>query len=471
MLKKLISHTAIYGLAPYVGQALGLIILPFITPFLTAEDYGVWGILIAIQSGMVPLRLIGTPIILWNSFIKHSRHYKLIWGHLVSVLWLWSFFFVLIQGVVFVAVLPIPASDAFWVVLFVSIPTILFGPLGLVGPLYFNALEKPVPVSVITVFAGVANLIVSYWFIRIEQMGFWGWIYGLCVGEFIIGAIYAYIFIGEKFPLGIKPRWAFLRSRLTTSIPIMFHNYAGYVLDSFDRVVMAFLGISTANIGLYSVANLFPNVGKGVVGASAYVVNPIMLKAYRDGEERIPPALINLLFSITLTIAIVSGLWMKEILQIFIPNRSLTGAYVLAGILMVGYSYRPMYYLATAKLFFREKSKPILYVTGVAALLNLVLNFVLIPFFGYEIAAYTTVFSFLYMGFAGFYLPVVKSESQTNYRAWRPLIMILLGLCIVYLTIDLDIKVKIFISLGVLLIGGWLIWKSNKKIMLVEKSN
>ncbi|QCK15920.1 hypothetical protein [Mangrovivirga cuniculi] len=71
MLKKLFSHTAIYGLAPQVTKVASFFSLPLITKELTDIDYGVAGILTAYTAALSVFSMIGLRVVLVNSFLNH----------------------------------------------------------------------------------------------------------------------------------------------------------------------------------------------------------------------------------------------------------------------------------------------------------------------------------------------------------------------------------------------------------------
>src|SRR5690606_20085589 len=97
-------------------------------------------------------------------------------------------------------------------------------------------------------------------------------------------------------------------------------------------------------------------------------------------------------------------LWCKELFQLLIKNDELQQAYGIAIIIIMGYNYRPMYWAVVNRLGFFEKTQHLWKISFVAGMLNLVLNFIFIPLFGYIAAAYTTFVSLLVIGFSGFLL-------------------------------------------------------------------
>ena len=67
MLRKLLSHAAIYGLAAQVPRLAGVLALPIITRYLTTTDYGVAGVVTAYVSALGILQSLGLSVVMVNS--------------------------------------------------------------------------------------------------------------------------------------------------------------------------------------------------------------------------------------------------------------------------------------------------------------------------------------------------------------------------------------------------------------------
>jgi O-antigen/teichoic acid export membrane protein len=131
---------------------------------------------------------------------------------------------------------------------------------------------------------------------------------------------------------------------------------------------------------------------------------------------------------------------------LLVKNDELRTAYSLGIIIIMGYNYKPMYQAATNVLFYKERTFSILKISFVAGMLNIILNFILVPFFGIYAAAYTTLGCLLFMGFRGFYLKEYRDTKPLEYYPLRWLLTILLTTLVVYLLKDIAMLYKIFIT-------------------------
>lgn len=128
----------------------------------------------------------------------------------------------------------------------------------------------------------------------------------------------------------------------------------------------------------------------------------------------------------------------------------------------MSYNYRPMYFGAISKLMFTEKTDVIWRVTLGAGLINVLLNLMLIPFYGFEVAAVTTFVAYMFMGYTGYYFKVFKEINTAKYY---PVFWILLTIALTvfaYYAVELSLWIKIMISIALTTIALLFIYRINK---------
>ncbi|OAV44303.1 polysaccharide biosynthesis protein [Lewinella sp. 4G2] len=454
MLKKLFSHSLIYAIAPQVASIAGILALPVITKDLTTVDYGVWGVLMAYTGALQALAILGMGVVLSNAFFKMPRQYKWLWRQIYGMLLLWALPYGLIVGCLLYFVMPVEAQEHTLLLIFLLLaPNVLFGPTSLLGTYYYQLNQRPVPIVVRTTLFGLLTVGLSVYTISHLKMGYLGWAWTNFIVTVLMNASYWYV-INVK--LGYRPIFNFkrrtIRRALNVSLPTIPHTYAAYLLDSSDRIVMDRLQVSTSNLGIYNLAAKFGGYFRALTTGANKAVAPMMLKAYKEGKDEIARNLI-----VALQIAVLSGtfifaLWSREIFEILIKNEELKEAYPLAIVIVMAYNYRPMYTGALNKLYFLEKTQLLWRVSFIAGGLNVILNLILIPIYGFEVAAYTTFVAFMYMGFAGHFIPKIKEVHRANFYPLFWLGVIVLTSIIVSFAVELEILYKFWIS--IILLGA-----------------
>jgi len=255
----------------------------------------------------------------------------------------------------------------------------------------------------------------------------------------------------------------YLKRRLKVSLPTVPHYYSGYLLDSSDKMVMEISNVSTGNIGKYNFAYLIGNVVQMLGVASGKAIGPLMNEAYKKGKDLEARNIVFFLQGVFLLGTFSIALWMKEIFTILVNNDELEKLYPLAIIIMMGYNYRPMYMGANNKLFYTENTHILWRVTFTAGILNVLLNLILIPMYGFEIAALTTFFSFMVMGYTGFYLKIFKKINTVKYYPifWLSItILLTIG---GYYAVELPVIYKLGLSL-LIMVTSFFVMKRMKKL-------
>ena len=404
MLKKIFLHTLIYGFAPHVSKFATLLILPLLTANLTELDYGVSGIILSYMGLLVLFETLGLRLIMVNTFYHHTNHFLQRWKFIYGILKVWMFPFLILNGVLLYLIIPSVAENKFFEILFlISLPKLFFGTEQLVFTTYYQLKENPFQIGIRSMLIGFLAVFITYYTIVNLKMGYMGWFWATFFANFIGGFSYWWHL---RYKIKLRPIFIFkyklIRQFLKISLPTIPHNYSLYLLDSSDRLVMDQTSVSTSQIGEYNFAYTFANYFSMISTAVGIAIGPMVNQKLKQGKEH---ELRTIMFSIQLlffNLTFIFSIWCKEIFSLLVRNEKLASLYPLAIILVMSYNYRPQYLTVSFRLFFQEKTAKIWRISFIAGLLNLILNIILIPIFGFKVAAITTFISLIYMGYYGF---------------------------------------------------------------------
>lgn len=470
MLKKLFSHTLIYGLAPQVVKVAQIFILPLTTPFLTPVDYGVAGVVTAVVGAVSVFQSLGLNMILSNSFYKSPGQYKWLWRQIYAFLMLWNIVYALLISIIIWFFIPAEAHEnRIWIIFLNVFPLVFFGASGNIGSLYYQLKQKPVQIVVRSVIIGFIVLGLNLYFIRFLKMGYMGWFTSAAISSVLLQVSYVYPLY---FKLGLRPIFNFKRKTVIKSLkvaaPTLPHYYSSYFLNSFDKFILKILGVPVSQIGIYNAAQTPGNLMASGVAAANQAVGPMLLQCYKN-DDRIGERKLNFtVFTSVLIITSLSALFSKEWLPLLIRSKGLENIYTYAVIIIMAYNYRPMYVAANQRLFYVEKTKALLKVSTTAAVISIVLNFILIYFFGIMGAVITLFISLMYMGYSGFFIKEFKESKGTKHYPVFWLLATIVITCSLYFAVELDIKIKILILMAVLA-GGLSVFLINKSSALKIK--
>lgn len=469
MLKRIFIHASIYGLSPYITKIASLFILPIITRDLTAHDYGVAGLVTSYMGILGVLNTLGLPVILSNSFFKHPKFYKLVWRHIYGFLTIWS----VVYGVILTLLLylllrhDIPANELLLTIGLVAAPVVMFGPTQSIGSLYFQLNEKPIQVAWRNIFFGLLTIGLNLYTISYLKLGYLGWFWADFIAGVLMNASYWYS-LNVKHALApiLKLRYRSLLRYLKVALPVVPHQYSNFLLRSSDKAVLGFLQISTSQVGRYSLASNFGNYFYTATAAIGTAVNPFIMKELKNANFTRVKYLVYLFQLIVLFTTFNFSMWSKEALWFLISNKELQTVYPLVILVVMAYNYRPMYIGSTSVIFFKEKTKQLLKITFIAGILNVGLNLVFVPVYGYSFAAYSTMLCYLYVGFSGFYIKSYKQNMTEDLYPERWMLVIVAATAIAYFSVDLVFWAKLLISLVASVGMGIVAFHSKRKLQV-----
>ncbi|MBK0401712.1 oligosaccharide flippase family protein [Adhaeribacter sp. BT258] len=451
MLKKIFFHSALYALPSISLQIVSLLMLPFITPHLSASDYGIYGVILAYISFIGPLRDLGFNISFVNSYFKHPKRWPLIWRALYGHLILWSILFSLIYiTLILIAVPKSEFQNIYEILVLTLLPGVVFDTANNIANYYFRFSERPIIIATVGIFSGVIGMIVMYYCIVDLKMGYLGWFYSTFATSLTLFLIYLYpVFIKNKlFPI-VKYRKNFIKKYLRVSLPMIPHNYSSYLLNSSDRVVMDWYKIDLKQVGLFNIAYRFGGAFEMIGEAAGMAIGPQYVKLYiskKKSDLQLARQLTFILMALFLTAGFNGAIWLKEVFQILIKNKDLASAYGIGTIILMGYCYRPMYWAAINKLSTFEKTDVIWRISFGAGIINVLLNLIFLGSYGIMAAAITTFISLMIIGFAGFTLKEYREMDNLPHYPIVWLLAIIFATFLSYYVKDIAIWQKAIIS-------------------------
>lgn len=465
-IKKLSINSMIYALGPQLPKVVSLLMLPIITPHLTPRDYGVFGTVMAYAAAITALKDLGLTSVLSVSFYKYPNRYRYIWNKLFALCTVWSMPLSVLLALVIYLILPKEEMPNFWIIaLLNALPLIFFETTKWLGRKYIQLIQKPLPIVTINAVAAIAGVVANYFTIVVLKMGYLGWFVGSFVISFVAFLPYVWVvfkIMVLRLDFNFSKKW--LKHYLAIGLPVLPHFYSSYLLDASDRLILNWYNVSMDDIGLYSLAYTLGGYFAIVGNALAEASGPMYMKLFRSEtiEDEIKAK--NLTFVMqggTLLLAFLVALWMKEGFGLLIRNQELSMGYMITVVIIMSYSYRPIYFGPISKLQYMLKTKELWKVSFVAGALNVVLNLILVPMYGIWGSVLATFIALMFMGFRGYLLRSFRENNPVNYYPWFWFFAICGSTILVYFIKDIHFMYKAVITILVLTSGG-LFYNKNK---------
>ncbi|WP_443936881.1 lipopolysaccharide biosynthesis protein [Pedobacter sp. MW01-1-1] len=439
-------------------KIIGLFLLPFITPYLSNTDFGIWGTVMAYNMLFSVGRDLGLVVPMLNSFYKSPTRWRWVWNQLYFFLLVFGLGFTILQIGVLLAIMPdeVTYSNTVKILFCIGVQSLLMDIPISFGTRFFQIAEKPFVVSTVAFTSGLVMVGVQFVSVVYYNQGYMSWFYATFFSSLVSAIIYGILIHKNKIYPIISLRSRYLIPRLKISLPLIPHNYSSYLLNVSDRVVMNWYKVSTTDIGLYNVAYMWGNYMDLVGSAVGTAVGPMYYKYFASSAPDNKNALKK--FNSFLQVAFISGafilaIWTKQLFYIFIKNAELQKSYMIAVIIIMGYCYRPMYWLVINRLQFAEKTSQLWKISIIGGVINVMLNIVFVPIYGYKVAAFTTFLSLMYIGFSGFFLKQFKDIDNENYNPFIWLFIILLSTSIAWVIQDFSYYLKIVVTIISLIPG------------------
>lgn len=450
--KKIVRNTIYYGVVPKLTMLLSIVILPLTTPFLTTFDYGIYGVLTSYTSLFVSIAPLGLHVHLTNSFFEYPRHYQLVWGRVLMLILMSSFFFGVVNIGILLFTLPMGVSlEGIFLCLAGSVPIFLLAN-GLLAQHLFPLVERPMPLVFTNLIGSVLGMAVSFVLIYFFHLGYWGLISSGAVSGIFVFVVFLK-FVWQDFD--IKPIWDHNRNRvrrmMAIALPLVPHTLGFVLLTSSARIVMSQYDISYDEIGLFSHGSTMGDYAVVVTTAMVTALTPQIQRTFRSSDFSSYRKLYYLCQAVALMTSFLICVWMPEIYALLIRNSRLAMSCDIACLLCFANVVFSFYVFMSAPVFIEKNTMQLLWLVFVPGILNLVLCYTLIPAFGYRAAIYSTIISYwsqlLIPFFVGYYRKSVSEWLGARWQIGLILLLILTDLIIANQLMHTSIWVKVCLTL------------------------
>ena len=387
---KFVKNSLLYTIGSMMTPMIGLIMLPIFTGYLSPSEYG---IMTTVQSlvGMLQLFLLlslhGAVTRFFYDFLDQPEKQR---EYLGSI-----FTFVLIFSSIIAIVLLI-FKNFIGSLLFENIPTNPFY-LYLIGLSWVNALMA-LPMALLRAQEKAGSYVLINFLKAIFIMGMTVYLIigkGLGAESALISQLLiTFLFVLLTF--GIQLRYlklslnlTFVKQSLIFSLPLLPHVASGWIISSSDRVILEKF-VDIADLGIYALAMQVSMVLSLFYSSVNNALVPRYTRFRQVGDEFKANRLLKIFFYIILIFGIVSIPVSMFAIKLFTSSQYY-GAITIIPILLIGRIVSGFYFIPVAKLFYAKKTKAIASSSTIAAILNVIINIIAIPFIGIYGAIVSTV--------------------------------------------------------------------------------
>jgi len=254
-----------------------------------------------------------------------------------------------------------------------------------------------------------------------------------------------------------------LRAALTFGFPLIFASLAGMLLNMGDRYILKLL-IDYKEVGLYSLGYKVAGVlNVFLIQSFSLALIPIAYKMYgQKGDKRYYSKMQTYFVFVLFWAGLGLAFFSKEIIKLLALNPDYWVAYQVVPYIVLAYIFSGARYVASLGLNLKRKTKYIAYSTIGAAILNIGLNFILIPKYKMIGAAIATIISFVALYFVTYF--VSNRFYKIPYENMKLLKMFVLAIALFFLstlTAKLNILPRILIKVAIIISFPFILYPMN----------
>lgn len=263
-----------------------------------------------------------------------------------------------------------------------------------------------------------------------------GLIIGYTLANFLIGSVLLFMSISKSKKICCVAFWKYA---LLFNLPLIPHYLSNIILGQSDRLMISYF-CGDYYAGLYTLAYqvslIMSIVSNGIENAiTPWIYKQLKKCSYNNIRRKINSIIffsvipyIIIIFMAPEIVAIIGGPDYSDTIQVIPPV--VVSTYIM---------FINMFLVCI--LFYFEKNINVMFSTTMGAIINVVLNMLLLPQIGYRVAAYTTVIGYLMICFVNFVFIFLKLRDIG--KKIYNLKLILLALSVIFVVMLISTKLYI----------------------------
>jgi O-antigen/teichoic acid export membrane protein len=425
-LSQLCKDSLIYGIGGIFAKGLSFFLLPVYTRIFSPADYGTIEMLTVISSFLAAILVMGMDSAQSMYFFKVKDEGRAAQARLVSAILQWR----LIWGglIVLVATLMSPLFNAWF---FQGQLTWEYFAIAFVGALLAQVMSQSAEVMRllyrpwmyigITLSQSVLAAVLVLSFVLLFDQGILGLFLGAAIASFVV-AIFGWFLIRKYWQFD-RIHWNLWPQLVRFGAPLVPAGMAMYFMNTADRWFVQYYHGSEA-LGLFAVGAKFALLLALAVETFRQAWWPIAMDAMHgeDGPETFR-AIARFYLGVT-SAGLVGLTVISPWLVRWLTGPDFHDAWPIVGVMGFQATFYGFFLIASAGIWKAEKTYFNLYLMSFAALIGLLLNWLLVPGFGGMGAAIATVITYLIWIIASMII------SESLWRVSYPLLVLSYQVCI-----------------------------------------
>ena len=390
----IIKKLGAFSIGPIAAAFLGFLTVPLITYFITPEEYGKASMFTLAQGIASMLVYFGLD----QAFVREFHVYKDKLNALLSNAIFVPLFFVSVLGIIIII-------NANWMsrILFDSSnEKIAVYMLSIMLPfmvienfafLTIRMNEKGLQYSLSTISLKVLVLIITVLLFFVYERSFRSVVYAMAIAEIVNGII---LFFAVIYPQKISLYYLdkdLIKGMLKFGLPLIPAMMMSWILASMDKVMLRIM-CGYGDLGLYTAAYKIVSAVGIVQSCFTIFWTPVAYRWHEENVKKDSFEAVNMLVAVGMSVICLILLLVKNLVGIVLGDDFIQAIQIFPFLLLYPVMYT-MSETTAVGIGFSRKTHYSIIVSGVSGIVNIFLNYILIPLWGGIGAAVATGIAFV----------------------------------------------------------------------------
>tara|TARA_B110001450_G_scaffold256213_1_gene285857 strand:+ start:3664 stop:5118 length:1455 start_codon:yes stop_codon:yes gene_type:complete len=416
-LKLAFKQAIVYGLATVFPRVVSVLLVRLHTDKSVLENISDYGDLSIIFSYIILFNVLlsyGLETAFFRFFNSYKDKASVVNTSSISILLTSTIFLVLglsytDQISSFIGIRPDYLTLVIWILVLDSLVVIPFA--------YLRLKDKAIKYAMIKIFNVVINVLLNIFFLiylknnHTENLTL-GIIYDdnfeinyIFISLLISSALTFLVMINFYFKIQYKIDFILLKKMLKYSMPILLAGLAYSVNESFDKILLDYLNVEKAQIGMYAACyklalfiTLFSTAFK--LGIEPFIFSSVQ----NSSAEKIYALILEIFVIFGSFILLVVVVFIDVLKFLFIGDSAYWDALYIVPVILLANLFLGIYQNLSVWYKVTDKTKFGAYISMFGAFITLSVNIILIPIYGYFGSALATFFAYFIMAIISYYL-------------------------------------------------------------------
>lgn len=385
--KKLLKHSVVYGFGNVATKIISFLLLPFYVKHLSPSDYGVLEICNVMHSILLIIVMLGMASSMFKVYYEEKLliNRKIITGSIISFYTIFSilFLFVIYLMKSFLTKNFMDFHNGGYLLDILLLSVFIEGFLTY-GLTILRAENRSLSYSIVTLFRIVCYAILNIIILSVFHRGYTG-VREVVLFSVLLSTILIIFFIKKYVKLSLNKEY--LKEVLYLGIPLAIGGLALWVLNMTDRVMLKMIlpeDIAMSEVGLYSFGAKFAQILRFLLVLPFTLSWGALMFSYQDHPDakKIYSRVLDIFMFIGSIIMLGLVFFSKDLITKLSSENDYTGAIIIVPILTYSSLLAGTYMIFTVGPTLARKTSYISYSNLIAAVLNVIMNYFIIPVYG-----------------------------------------------------------------------------------------